>query len=69
MSYIAEIFVSDRELTARLKEMLAWLGAERSKPPRVHYVQRRNGMRVRVEFVVEDDAIAFARQFDGRVTG
>ena len=69
MSYIAEIFVLDGELTPRLKEIPAWLEDHQFEPVLFHYVQRENGMMIQAEFMAKDEAIAFAQQFGGRISG
>lgn len=66
-----EIRIRERDedaLTARMTAMREWLDHHRFEPAKFLYTFAASGILFQVDFPVEAKAIAFAREFDGRVT-
>ena len=65
-----EIRVYERNedaLTARMSAMREWLDRHRFEPSKFLYTFVASGILFQVDFAVQSDAAAFARQFGGRV--
>jgi hypothetical protein len=56
-------------LTARMTAMREWLDHRQFEPTTFRYTFTAPGILFRVEFSVEAAAVAFAREFGGRVIG
>ena len=70
--FAAEIPVRERDedaLTARMTAMREWLDHRRVEPSTFRYTFAELGMLFRVDFSIEAAAVAFAREFGGRVVG
>ena len=66
-----EIRIRERDedaLTARMTAMREWLDHRRFEPSTFRYTFTAPGILFRVDFSVEAAAVAFAREFGGRVT-
>jgi hypothetical protein len=61
----AEVEIKDAEFGNRLKDMRVWLDANRFAPSTFTYFFLLPGMRLRIEFDIDDEAAAFATRFDG----
>jgi hypothetical protein len=61
----AEVHISDSDFADRLKEMRVWLDAHRFEPSTFTYFFLCPGMRLRVSFDFDDEAIAFGKKFGG----
>jgi hypothetical protein len=55
-------------LTARMTAMREWLDHHRSEPSKFLYTFVASGILFQVDFPVEAEAVAFAREFGGCVT-
>ncbi len=67
-----EIRIRERDedaLTARMTAMREWLDHRRFEPSTFRYTFTAPGILFRVDFSVEAAAVAFAREFGGRVIG
>ncbi len=65
-----EIRIPERDedaLTARMSAMREWLDRRRLQPSTFRYTFTEPGILFRVDFSVEAAAVAFAREFGGRV--
>lgn len=63
-----EISISDEELlTARMNAMRQWLDHRGFEPSVFRYTFTAPGLVIHIEFKIEAEAIAFAKEFDGRV--
>ena len=70
--FAAEIPVRERDedaLTARMTAMREWLDHRRVEPSSFRYTFMEPGILFRVDFSAEAAAVAFAREFGGRVVG
>ena len=68
MVYIVEIVVGDDDLPQRMNQMRMWLDHQRYAPSRFQVSgagEQSTGCRV--YFEAQEEAAAFARQFDGSV--
>jgi hypothetical protein len=65
----AEIRITDADFADRLKDMRCWLDANRYAPSTFTYFFLFPGMKVRISFDNDHEAIAFADQFGGIVVG
>ena len=68
MVYIVEIVVSEDDLPNRMNQMRVWLDHQRYAPSRFQVSgagEQSTGCRV--YFEAQEEAAAFARQFDGSV--
>ena len=62
------ILESDEDaLTARMNAMREWLDHRRVEPSTFRYTFAELGMLFRVDFSIEAAAVAFAREFGGRM--
>ncbi|HEY1259660.1 MAG TPA: hypothetical protein VGF34_10450 [Stellaceae bacterium] len=62
----AEIRLSgDDDLVARLTDMRVWLDQQRIEPSTFTYFHLVPGVKLRVTFEFENEAVAFARKFGG----
>ncbi len=61
----AEVEISDAEFGTRLKDMRVWLDAKRFAPSTFTYVFLPPGMKLRIAFDSDDEAVAFAMKFGG----
>ncbi len=67
-----EIRIPERDedvLTARMTAMREWLDRRHLEPSTFRYTFTAPGILFRVDFSVEAAALAFAREFGGRVVG
>lgn len=67
-----EIPIRERDedaLTVRMTAMREWLDHRRFEPTTFRYTFTAPGILFRVDFSVEAAAVAFAREFGGRVIG
>jgi hypothetical protein len=70
MVYIVEIAVAEHGLPEQMNQMRAWLDHQRYAPSRFRVSDAGTQTAgCRVYFKAEDEAVAFARQFGGRVLG
>jgi hypothetical protein len=70
MVYIVEIEVAGDDLPEQMNRMRAWLDHQRYAPSRFRVSDAgAQSTGCRVYFKAEDEAVAFARQFGGRVLG
>ena len=68
MVYIVEVLVAEDALPERMNQMRVWLDHQRYAPARFEVFDvDEPSTGCRVYFEAEEEAIAFARQFDGRV--
>jgi hypothetical protein len=67
MAHVVEIIAEDGDLAEQMSEMRTWLDSSQVKPTIFRYFQQFEGLRMRVEFPVEGEASAFAKQFKGRL--
>lgn len=56
-------------LTAKMTAMREWLDRRRVEPSTFRYTFTPPGILFRVDFSVEAEAVAFAREFGGRMMG
>jgi hypothetical protein len=61
----AELEIGDAEFGNRLKDIGVWLGSNGFLPSAFSYFFLSPGMRLRVAFVIDDEAAAFAARFGG----
>jgi hypothetical protein len=66
---MAEVRINDDDFGQRLKEMRVWLDSRRFTASSFTYFYLDPGMLVRVLFEIDDEAVAFARAFDGCLIG
>ena len=67
-----EVRIPERDedaLTARMTAMREWLDHRRFEPSTFRYTFTAPGILFRVDFSVEAAAVAFAREFGGRMIG
>ncbi len=72
MMFPVEIRIRERDedaLTARMTAMREWLDHRRFEPSTFRYTFTAPGILFRVDFAVAAAAVAFAREFGGRVIG
>ena len=68
MAYIAEVLVSEDALPELMNRMRVWLDHQRYAPTRFQVSDAgEQATGCRVYFEAEEEAAAFARQFDGHV--
>ena len=68
MVYIVEVVVSEDALPERMNQMRVWLDHQRYAPIRFQVSDAgEQATGCRVHFEAEEEAAAFARQFDGRL--
>ena len=60
-----EIRVGDSDLGAQMTRMREWLDSRRFEPAGFRYDHVDSSVIIRVDFAVEDEAAAFAREFRG----
>jgi hypothetical protein len=69
MVFPVEIWIDDEEaLTVRLAAVRQWLHRCRSEPSTFRYIFLSPAVLLRIDFPAEAEAVAFARQFGGRIT-
>jgi hypothetical protein len=61
----AEVQISDDDFGRRLKDMRLWLDGRGFEPSSFTYFYLDPGMMVRVSFKIDDEAEAFAAEFEG----
>jgi hypothetical protein len=64
---VAEVQISDVDFGDQLKDMRVWLDANCFAPSTYTYFFLLPGMRVRISFDSDNEAIAFAAKFGGTV--
>ena len=69
MLYIVEIPIDGGDLTARMAQMRTWLDHLRYQPGALRSSSAGGKIVLRVEFIVEAEARAFAQAFGGRMLG
>ncbi len=68
MVFPVEIRIHDEEaLTERMTAVREWLHHWRCEPSTFRYIFLSPAVLLRVDFLAEAEAIAFAKEFDGRV--
>jgi hypothetical protein len=68
VAYTVEIMVNKDDLPNRMNQMRVWLDHQRYFPRQFRVFDAGNqSTRCRVYFEADEEAAAFARQFDGRV--
>jgi hypothetical protein len=65
--HTAEVRVGDGEFVARMTEMRVWLDSRRFEPATFRYANVDRAVVVRVDFIIEAEAHAFAQEFQGRI--
>jgi hypothetical protein len=63
----AEIRVGGGELVAQMTRMREWLDSRRYEPAVFRYEHIDGSAIIHVDFTVEDEAAAFAREFHGKL--
>jgi hypothetical protein len=66
---VAEVEIGDAHFGERLKVMRLWLDAKEFTPSTFTYFFLLAGIRLRVVFTVDDEAVAFAGRFGGVLLG
>lgn len=69
MLYTVEVRLIGGDLIASMSHMRTWLDHRRVEPDAFRHSAGGAGITFRVDFKVEDEALAFARAFGGRVIG
>ena len=64
-----EIRVGDSDLVGQMIRMREWLDSRRFEPAVFRYDHVDSSVIIRVDFAVEDEAAAFAREFGGKLLG
>ena len=62
-----EVQVGDGELVAQMTRMREWLDSRRFEPAVFRYDHVDSAVIIRVDFAVEQEAVAFAREFRGKL--
>jgi hypothetical protein len=65
MMHRIQVAMNDFGLAAEMRRMRRWLDDRRFEPRAFHYEQRQDRVLVLVAFTVENEARAFAAQFNG----
>jgi hypothetical protein len=65
MMHRIQVSMNDLGLAAEMRRMRRWLDDRRFEPRAFHYEQRQDRVLVRVAFTAENEARAFAAQFNG----
>lgn len=65
--HCAEIHIAEGDFVAEMTRMRVWLDSRRFEPAVFRYEQADGGVAIHVEFAVEEEAAAFARQFGGQL--
>jgi hypothetical protein len=63
----AEVQIADADFADRLRDMRIWLDAKCFQPTTFTYFYLFPGMRVRISFDNDNEAVAFAERFGGIV--
>jgi hypothetical protein len=63
----AELEIGDAEFGKRLKDIGVWLGTNGFAPSAFTYFFLSPGIRLRIAFIIDDEAAAFAARFGGIV--
>jgi hypothetical protein len=66
--HTTEICAADGDLAAQMTRMREWLDSRRLEPAAFRYDHVDSAVVIRVDFAVEDEAAAFAREFGGTLT-
>ena len=66
--HTTEIRAGDGDLAAQMTRMREWLDSRRLEPAAFRYDHVDSAVVIRVDFAVEDEAAAFAREFGGTLT-
>jgi hypothetical protein len=62
-----EIRVGDTDLVAKMTRMREWLDSRRFEPAAFRYDHVDSAVIIRVDFGEEQEAVAFAREFGGKL--
>lgn len=65
MGYVAEVVVTDNDLTERMSRMRAWLDHQKYEPRSFRFHAKDGRQSVHVSFDAESEAAAFVAEFGG----
>jgi hypothetical protein len=66
--HTTEIRAGDGDLVAHMTRMREWLDSRRFEPAVFRYDHVDSSVIIRVDFAEEQEAVAFAHEFGGRLT-
>ena len=65
--HTAEIRTPEADFAAEMTRMRIWLDSRRFEPAVFRYEHVDGAVVIRVDFAIEEEAAAFAREFDGKL--